>query len=177
MRERRFRAAVERLLALPGRRLFQYLDEQGNPHPVHASDCNKFLQSVAGRRISLKDFRTLVASAGVLETLAAIEPATSIRARKSQVRAAVVTAAEELVNTPTVCRTSYVHEAVVAAFEEGALASLGKQRRSAAASAEALARIVAKHVAWKFPPSPCRPDQRCLRRPSRDQNRSIRRRC
>jgi len=35
----------------------------------------------------------------------------------------------------------------VAAFEEGALASLGKQRRSAAASAEALARIIAKHVA------------------------------
>lgn len=59
----------------------------------------------------------------------------------------MITAAEELTNTPTVCRTSYVHEAVVAAFEEGALASLGKQRRSAAASAEALARIVAKHVA------------------------------
>jgi hypothetical protein len=37
-------------------------------------------------------------------------------------------------------------DAVVAAFEEGALASLGKQRRSAAASAEALARIIAKHV-------------------------------
>jgi DNA topoisomerase-1 len=30
VRERRFRAAVERLLALPGRRLFQYRDEQGN---------------------------------------------------------------------------------------------------------------------------------------------------
>jgi hypothetical protein len=38
-------------------------------------------------------------------------------------------------------------DAVVAAFEEGALASLGKQRRSAAASAESLARIIAKHVA------------------------------
>jgi hypothetical protein len=43
----------------------------------------------------------------------------------------VVAAAEKLANTPTVRRTSYVHDAVVAAFEEGALASLGKQRRSA----------------------------------------------
>jgi len=147
VRERGFRAAVQRLLALPGRRLFQYRDEQGNVRLVRASDCNKFLQSVTGRRISLKDFRTLVASTGVLETLAAMAPATSIRARKSQVRTAVTAAAEELTNTPTVCRTSYVHEAVVAAFEEGALASLGKQRRSAAASAKTLARIVAKHVA------------------------------
>ena len=147
VRERRFRAAAERLLALPGRRLFQHRDEQGNVRLVRAADCNKFLQSVTDRRISLKDFRTLVASSGVLVALAATAPATSVRARKSQVRSAVVAAAEELTNTPTVCRASYVHDAVVAAFEEGALASFGKQRRSAAASARTLVRIVAKHAA------------------------------
>jgi DNA topoisomerase I len=147
VRERRFRAAMERLLVLPGRRLFQYCDEQDNVRLVRAADCNKFLRSVTGRHISLKDFRTLVASSEVLEALAATVPAASIRARKSQVRSAVTAAAEELTNTPTVCRTSYVHDSVVAAFEEGALASFGKRRRSAAASARTLARIVAKHPA------------------------------
>ena len=53
--------------------------------------------------------------------------------------------AGELANTPTVCRKSYVHEAVVTAFEAGALARLGKPSRSAARKAEVLARIVARH--------------------------------
>jgi DNA topoisomerase-1 len=78
--------------------------------------------AIAGRRISLKDFRTLVASTAVLEALAAAEPAGSQRARRSQVRTAVTAVAEELANTPTVCRKSYVHDAVINAFEQGALA-------------------------------------------------------
>jgi len=146
VRQRRFCTAVKTLLALPGRRLFQYRDDAGGVHLVRASDCNKFLQGVAGHRISLKDFRTLIASTGVLETLAALTPETSVRARKAQVRLAVTAAAEDLSNTPTVCRASYVHEAVVAAFENGALADVGKRRRSAAAVAKTLVRIVAKHT-------------------------------
>ena len=57
----------------------------------------------------------------------------------------VTVVADELTNTPTVCRKSYVHEAIVTAFEEGALARLGKPSRSAAKKAEVLARIVARH--------------------------------
>ena len=50
-------------MALPGRRLFQYRDAEGALHTVRAGDVNAYLCSIAGRRISLKDFRTLVASA------------------------------------------------------------------------------------------------------------------
>lgn len=147
VRVARFVIAIERLLALPGRRLFQYRDEQGGVRAVRAADVNRFLQEVAGRRISLKDFRTLVASAGVLEALSTTAPASSERARRSQVRTAVTAAAAELTNTPTVCRTSYVHEAVVAAFEAGTLNRVGKPPRTADEKAEALARIVSRHVA------------------------------
>ncbi|MGH6753634.1 MAG: DNA topoisomerase IB, partial [Bradyrhizobium sp.] len=80
-----------------------------------------------------------------LETLAATEPATSKRGRRSQLRAAVIAVADDLTNTPTVCRKSYVQEAVVTAFEQGALARLGKPSRSVAKKAEMLARIVARH--------------------------------
>ena len=142
----RFHAAVARLLELPGRRLFQCRDTNDGVRPVRASEVNAFLQEVAGRRISLKDFRTLVASAAALRTLAATEPAKSERQRRSQVRAAVVEIAEELANTPTVCRASYVHDAVVAAFEAGALKRAQvRKARSAAMQAELLARIVSRH--------------------------------
>jgi DNA topoisomerase-1 len=145
VRDIRLRAALQALMALPGRRLFQYRNADGAVHPVRAADVNAYLCGVAGRRLSLKDFRTLIASGAVLEVLAATEPASSARARRSQLRTAVTAVAEELANTPTVCRKSYVHEAVVTAFEQGALARLRKPTRSPIQKAEVLARIVARH--------------------------------
>jgi DNA topoisomerase-1 len=112
---------------------------------VRAPEVNRFLQEVAGRRISLKDFRALVASIEALDGLAGTEPAASERARRIQVWDVVTEVAESLANTPTICRKSYVHEAVVSAFEKGALAKVAKPRRSAVAKAEALARVVARH--------------------------------
>ena len=145
VRSARFHAAIARLLELPGRRLFQHREPSGEVRMVRAAEVNAFLQEIAGRRISLKDFRTLVASSGALQALAATAPGDSAAKRRRQVRDAVVEIAEELSNTPTVCRTSYVHDAVVAAFEAGALRRT-KKSRSPVAQAELLARIVAKHA-------------------------------
>jgi len=142
----RLHTAMARLLDLPGRRLFQCRDGD-IVRPVRAADVNAFLQEIAGRRISLKDFRTLVASASALKALAATEPADSERKRRRQVREAVIGIAEELANTPTVCRTSYVHDSVIAAFEAGALKRpRTRKARSPATQAELLARIVGRHA-------------------------------
>ncbi len=142
---RRLATTLQHLLTLPGRRLFQCRKDDGTLRPVHARDVNAFLREVSGRQISLKDFRTMVASVGVLETLAAAEPGASKRTRRSQVRSAVAAAAEELSNTPTVCRKSYVDDSVVAAFERGALPRLVKQGSSPAERIATLARILARH--------------------------------
>ena len=142
LRDRRLVAAIRRLVALPGPRLFQYRDSDGAVRPVRAGDVNRFLRGVAGQPISLKDFRTLLASTTALKTLAVTVPATSARGRRSQVRAAVTAIAGELANTPTVCRASYVHDAVVTAFEKGRLRRIGKQ--SPLEAAETLARIVSR---------------------------------
>jgi len=146
VRSKRFHAAIARLLELPGRRLFQ-CREADTVRPVRAAEVNAFLQEVAGRRISLKDFRTLVASAAALKALAATEPADSERKRRRQVREAVIEIAEELSNTPTVCRTSYVHDAVIAAFEAGILKRpRSRKAKSPATQVELLARIVSRHA-------------------------------
>jgi DNA topoisomerase-1 len=147
VRDARLHAALEALMALPGRRLFQYRDAEGVVRAVRAGDVNTYLFGIAGRRISLKDFRMLTASSSALEALAATEPAASERGRRSQLRQVVTAVAEDLANTPTVCRKSYVHEAVVTAFEQGALSRMRKPTRSAAKRAQALARIVARHSA------------------------------
>jgi DNA topoisomerase-1 len=114
-------AAIGVLRSLPGPRLFQYRDDAGAIRTVGRRDVNTFLREIAGVSISLKDFRTLVASDLALADLAKMTPERSERRLKIQVRHAVSAAAEELVNTPTVCRKSYVHPSIVAAFESGAV--------------------------------------------------------
>ena len=139
-------AALGVLRSLPGGRLFQYRDESGTIKRVTARDVNAFLREMAGTNVSLKDFRTLCASAAVLDTLARTVPAESPRKRRKQVLEAVKAAAEELANTPAVCRRSYVHETVVTAFEKGVLEGFSatlKSCRSPARREQFLAQVVA----------------------------------
>jgi len=70
-----------------------------------------------GKHISLKDFRTLCASAAVLDVLAKQIPKGNARSRHKQVLDAVRQAADELANTPAIARKSYVHDALCSAFE------------------------------------------------------------
>src|ERR1700752_3337052 len=113
--------AIGILQTLPGKRMFQYRDASGTIRTVSTSTVNAFLREIAGIKISLKDFRTLMASAVVLESLSRVSPAASARGRKKQVREAVRAAADELSNTPAICRKSYVHDTIVTAFEDGIL--------------------------------------------------------
>jgi DNA topoisomerase I len=113
--------AIGILRTVPGKRMFQYYDRSGVVRAASTSAVNAFLREIAGIKISLKDFRTLMASAVVLESLSRITPAASERGRKKQVLEAVRAAADELSNTPAICRKSYVHDTIVTAFEDGIL--------------------------------------------------------
>jgi DNA topoisomerase I len=140
-------AALAVLRALPGRRLFQYRIESGDVRPATARDVNAFLREIAELQISLKDFRTLLASVSVLEALSKETPAASKRARRRQVLEAIRLAAEDLANTPAICAKSYVHAAVVTAFEEGVLEQFAetlRNSRSIAKREQVLIQVIAQ---------------------------------
>jgi DNA topoisomerase-1 len=142
--------AIGILRELPGKRMFQYRDDAGNVRIVNTTQVNAFLREIAGIKISLKDFRTLMASAVVLESLSRISPAASARGRKKQVLEAVRAAADELSNTPAICRKSYVHDTIVTAFEDGILerfAATMKGYRSQSKREQLLAQVVATAAA------------------------------
>src|ERR1700730_10470968 len=86
--------AIGILRDVPGKRMFQYRDNSGNVRGVSTATVNAFLREIAGIKISLKDFRTLMASAVVLESLSRISPAASARGRRKQVLDAVRAAAD-----------------------------------------------------------------------------------
>ena len=117
--------AIKALQRLPGRRLFLYRDGD-QVRAIRVRDVNLLLRSVAACNVCLKDFRTLRASMHVVETLMRTERASSQTTRKRQLKQAIERAADDLANTATVCRKSYVHDAIVDAFERGTLPGNGK---------------------------------------------------
>src|ERR1700744_3467843 len=137
--------AIGILRTVPGKRMFQYRDANGVVRAVSTTSVNAFLREIAGIKISLKDFRTLMASAVVVESLSRITPAVSQRGRKRQVLDAIRAAADQLSNTPAICRKSYVHDTIVTAFEDGILerfAATMKGQRSQSKREQLLAQVV-----------------------------------
>jgi DNA topoisomerase-1 len=124
--------------------MFQYRNQDGAVLALRRREVNTALREIAGRAVSLKDFRTLVACSNALEHLAEMEPKPSERGRKRQLLATMREVAAELANTPAVCRKSYVHAAVVEAFENGALKRIARGRRTAASRERLLVKVLAR---------------------------------
>jgi DNA topoisomerase-1 len=145
----RLAQALRRLSALPGKRMFQYRNEQGAIVPLRRREVNNALRTITARRVSLKDFRTLNASAQAVQHLALLDPKSSERGRKRQLLTMMREIAGELANTPAVCRKSYVHAIVVDAFESGTLQRAAKRAgnlRSAAGREKMLAKLLERIV-------------------------------
>lgn len=113
--------ALTRLKTLPGRRLFQYRDDEGAVATIGAADVNAYLREAAGLPVSSKDLRMLAANAAAAELLLSTDIAASERGRQRQLADIMRAIAERLVNTPAVVRKSYVHEIVVNAYASGRL--------------------------------------------------------
>ncbi len=87
---------------------------------VHTDDVNSYIKAVIGEEYSAKDFRTWSATLLAAAALAGQEVApASPTARRRAVAAAIAAVAEQLGNTPAVCRSAYVDPRVVDRFEAG----------------------------------------------------------
>jgi DNA topoisomerase I len=115
---------VKRCQELPGQELFQYVDDAGKSRPVTSADVNAYLREIAGEAFTAKDFRTW---AGTLQAMIALRDGGSIdrplstRKAKSVIARAVERVAHHLGNTPAVCRSCYIHPAVLEAAADGSL--------------------------------------------------------
>jgi DNA topoisomerase-1 len=117
---------VRRCRDIPGQRLFQYVDDNGRRRSVGSGDVNQYLRAVSGADFTAKDFRTWAGTNMVAATLAACPEPPSVAAGNKEVLAAIDSAAARLGNTRAVCRSSYVHPAVIDAFLGGRLRVLGQ---------------------------------------------------
>ncbi|HEU4753992.1 MAG TPA: DNA topoisomerase IB [Armatimonadota bacterium] len=116
LRDRRLARVIRRLQELPGQELFQWVDESGERHSVSSADVNDYLREISGQDFTAKDFRTWAGTVLAFLALRQCAPPESEKQAKKNVAAAIRQVAEQLGNTPAVCRKCYVHPRVLEAY-------------------------------------------------------------
>jgi DNA topoisomerase-1 len=108
---------------LRGQHLFQYLDDNGKRHPIGSEQVNAYLRETMDAEFTAKDFRTWGATLRAFELMldTPLPESASKRALKACIMSATRKVAEELRNTPAVCRKSYINPAVFLAWQNGVL--------------------------------------------------------
>jgi DNA topoisomerase-1 len=109
---------VEDLKHLKGTELFQFV-QNGRTVDVKDRHVNDYIQAVIGKDFTAKDFRTWAGTLLCSIALAMQGQGTSRTDRKRRVRKAVEATAEQLGNTPAVCRSSYICPRLLDEYMEG----------------------------------------------------------
>jgi DNA topoisomerase-1 len=110
---------VKQCKEMPGRRLFQYINEHGEKLALSASHVNEYIRIHTGSNFSAKDFRTWMGTVTAFEYLSEHPEFKTKREFTKTVNSCLDTVAAHLGNTRTVCKKYYVHPAVFLAFEKG----------------------------------------------------------
>src|SRR5207253_11512229 len=119
--DRRLARIVKACQDLPGQRLFQYIGEDGQQHAVESADVNAYIRETLGEDFSAKDFRTWAGTLSAARALVMSAPCASAAEAKRNINTCVKAVAGVLGNTAAVCRSAYIHPAVLQAYGEGAL--------------------------------------------------------
>jgi DNA topoisomerase-1 len=128
VKDRRIAKIIRACQDLPGQRLFQYVDEDGEVREVTSADVNAYLKEITGREITAKDFRTWAGTVMAALALQEFEAFDTKATQKKNLKAAIERVAARLGNTPTICRKCYIHPEVLNAYAEGQLLVEVKQR-------------------------------------------------
>jgi DNA topoisomerase-1 len=120
--DRRLANVVRRSQDLPGQRLFQYIGDDGQQHPVTSSDVNAYLREASGGAFTAKHFRTWGASTLAYGALIEAAP------EGIKLKTMLEPVAAALGNTPAISRKSYVHPALIEMAQNGGLKGQPKPR-------------------------------------------------
>lgn len=111
-------AIVEQLKKTKGSELFKFA-QNGKVIDVKDRHVNDYIQSIIGRDFTAKDFRTWAGTLLCSIALAMQGEGTSKTDRKRRVRKAIVATAQQLGNTPAVCRSSYICPRLIDEYMDG----------------------------------------------------------
>ncbi|MDQ1161324.1 DNA topoisomerase-1 [Chryseobacterium sp. SORGH_AS 447] len=121
LKSRRLSKLIQKCKDIPGRELFQYIDDEGNRHTVDSGMVNDYIKEISGEDFTAKDFRTWSGTVSALIAFKEIGYAETHTEYKKKVKEALEMVASHLGNTSTVCRKYYVHPLVINLYENNTI--------------------------------------------------------
>jgi DNA topoisomerase I len=120
--DRKLSRVIRQCHDLPGKRLFEYIDDDGNVRRVTSQDVNDYLREASDGPFTAKDYRTWAATMAAALLLCALEHPGSDRGCKRCINDVLRQVADRLGHTPAICRASYVHPRLFEDFTSNRLA-------------------------------------------------------
>lgn len=115
---------IKKSAELPGYEIFRYKDNSGIWQSVDSEEVNSYIQATIGKEFSSKDFRTWVASRLAVEYYPAAIQQKENAPRKKFSNILIRLVADELGNTPSVCKNYYVHPTILQLINQQALPAI-----------------------------------------------------
>ncbi len=117
LKSKKLSAIVKKCRDIPGKELFQYIDQDGQRRQIDSGMVNDYIQKITGCDFTAKDFRTWKGSVLALVAFKEIGPPDNDSGCKKNIVAALDYVARHLGNTRTVCKKYYVHPLIIQLYE------------------------------------------------------------
>jgi DNA topoisomerase-1 len=131
LRDKRLAHIVNACRKIPGADLLQFRENGGPPAKIDSGMVNAYIRETLRNDFTAKDLRTWCGSLAMLEALKVLPDAKGRYEVKKNVIAALDAVSGQLGNTRAVCKSHYVHPAIISRYEKGGLKEVvsGSQRR------------------------------------------------
>jgi len=121
LKNKKLARLVQKCKDIPGKELFQYIDDEGNRHCIDSGMVNEYIKEISGEDFTAKDFRTWSGTVSALIAFKEIGYAETHSEYKKKVKEALEMVASHLGNTSTVCKKYYVHPLVINLYENNTI--------------------------------------------------------
>ncbi|HYG02229.1 MAG TPA: DNA topoisomerase IB, partial [Chryseosolibacter sp.] len=121
LKSKKFAKSVRQCKAIPGKELFQYINDKDEPCRVDSGQVNQYLKDVLGADFTTKDFRTWAGTLSMLQFFRQAPPCNTKEDYQRSINSALQYVSSLLGNTVAVCRKYYVHPEIMRMYREDEL--------------------------------------------------------
>lgn len=104
---------------IPGKELFQYIDEEGKRQSIGSGMINDYIKTIAAGEFTTKDFRTWCGSIAALNAFKETGSFENENEAKKKIVEVLDKVSMQLGNTRSVCKKYYVHPSLLELYENG----------------------------------------------------------
>jgi DNA topoisomerase I len=127
LRDKKIIKLLKKCEAIPGYKLFKYIDEDHNHYEITSQDINSYLQDLTQHSFTAKDFRTWGACREVFFHLCETPYVDEASAKKA-LPEIIAEVAALLGHTPAICQKCYIDPSIINQWKQGEINNWIKKR-------------------------------------------------